>query len=233
MKKFAKIGALFMSFVLVIVATVGITLAYLTNQTSAVTNTFIARSGLLENAGTFKLYESAVRLNDAKDGYIQDETKIGQQVTENDYENLLAGMELYKDPTLSVGKVTAPAYLYLKITKTIPADLEWKLDGFEGENPKWQAIADINGAEEGTGLGANETLYVYVHYEEDEGTNVIPAETTIESLNLIEDKKVTVGQFDAEDMDGEDEAQLIFQAYLCQSTGFATPAAAFATCFTA
>ena len=70
-KKIAKIAALFASFVLVIVATVGITLAYLTDSTGPVTNTFIAKSGLLEVDSTFKLTESAVKLNDTKDAFIK------------------------------------------------------------------------------------------------------------------------------------------------------------------
>ena len=217
-KKFAKVAALFAAFVLVIVATVGVTLAYLTDETTAVTNTFIAKSGLLEVDSTFTLTESAVKLNDTKDAFIKDDENL-TPVTSNTYDGLLAGMTLYKDPVLNVGKFIAPSYLYIMVTDNLPAELTWTLA--EG----WTEIADVNGDADGTGIPANKKLYVY------NNGNAIAANTVVENLSLIQGNSVTVGDFDASEVEAGDNIQLIFQAFICQSTGVGTAAEAFASLF--
>lgn len=97
---------------------VGSTFAYLSATTQTVTNTFtvgnVSFDGL--NGG---LTESLVA-RDRTGNYV-DADGVAWSVTENTYENLVAGEDLYKDPTVHIAANSEDCWVYAKIVNTNPA----------------------------------------------------------------------------------------------------------------
>ena len=97
---------------------VGSTFAYLSATTQTVTNTFtvgnVSFDGL--NGG---LTESLVA-RDRTGNYV-DADGAAWSVTENTYENLVAGEDLYKDPTVHIAANSEDCWVYAKIVNTNPA----------------------------------------------------------------------------------------------------------------
>ena len=97
---------------------VGSTFAYLSATTETVTNTFtvgnVSFDGL--NGG---LTESLVKRG--TDGKYVDADEAGVwSVKENKYENLVAGEDLYKDPTVHIAANSEDCWVYAKIVNTNP-----------------------------------------------------------------------------------------------------------------
>lgn len=97
---------------------VGSTFAYLSATTQTVTNTFtvgnVSFDGL--NGG---LTESLVKRG--TDGKYVDADEAGVwSVKENKYENLVAGEDLYKDPTVHIAANSEDCWVYAKIVNTNP-----------------------------------------------------------------------------------------------------------------
>lgn len=95
---------------------VGSTFAYLSATTQTVTNTFtvgnVSFDGL--NGG---LTESLVKRG--TDGKYVDADEAGVwSVKENKYENLVAGEDLYKDPTVHIAANSEDCWVYAKIVNT-------------------------------------------------------------------------------------------------------------------
>lgn len=97
---------------------VGSTFAYLSATTDTVTNTFTVGNVRFDglNGG---LTESLVE-RDANGNYV-DADEVGVwSVTENKYENLVAGEDLYKDPTVHIAANSEDCWVYAKIVNTNP-----------------------------------------------------------------------------------------------------------------
>ena len=97
---------------------VGSTFAYLTAETNTVKNTFTVGNVSFDdlNGG---LTESLVKRG--TDGKYFDADEAGKwTVTENKYENLVAGEDLYKDPTVHIAANSEDCYVYAKIVNTNP-----------------------------------------------------------------------------------------------------------------
>lgn len=89
----------------------GSTFAYLTSQTGTVTNTFtVGNVNFDEEAG---LTESAVEREDGV--YVDADGEDIWSVTENTYENLVAGETVYKDPTVHMADNSENAWVFAKI----------------------------------------------------------------------------------------------------------------------
>ena len=102
MKKTKKIAALLLAAVLLVSATVAVTVAYLTAETGVVTNTF--------EVGNVQIDLDEVKVDEY--GAI-DETVSGR-VKENDY-TLIPGHEYVKDPTVYVEFGSQPCWLFVKV----------------------------------------------------------------------------------------------------------------------
>ena len=103
MKKYAKIAALLMAFVLVIAGTVGVTMALLTDKTESVKNTFT-----IGNV-SISLAESPVKA----DGMTVDTTAA--KVTENTGYKLIPGNTLQKDPKVTVEAGSEDCWIFVKL----------------------------------------------------------------------------------------------------------------------
>ena len=204
MKKAKKIVALLLCAVLLISASVAGTLAYLTQKTATVQNTF--------TVGKVSLGE-----DEDGDGIVEgglDETKVDQygvavtpasRVTKNTYK-LIPGKTYAKDPVLTVkGTTDVDCWLFFKVVENNPGNFltyELNLDG-------WTELE--------TG----------VYYR------AITASTADQSFQLLKGKTgftngyVTISEdLTLEQMATADDASLIFTGYAIQKEGFDNPAAA-------
>lgn len=87
---------------------VGGTLAALTAQSEAVTNTFTVGKGL---------HNSDIKLDEAKvDPNTGEEIPGAERVQTNTYNNLEQGAELDKDPTVTIQSTAADCYVFVEIT---------------------------------------------------------------------------------------------------------------------
>ena len=102
---------------------VGSTLAYLSDTTGTVTNTFTVGNVTFDDDDpTTKsgLRESKV---ERKDGVYVDADGAGWTVIKNDYTNLVAGEVVYKDPTVVMDDKSEDAWVFAQITNTNNAAL--------------------------------------------------------------------------------------------------------------
>lgn len=197
-----------LAIVLICVISVTGTLAYLTLNTAAVTNTFVAAGGgqLIDetNGGKFVLDESlAVKKMETVNG---EPVFLGQyelnttaaRVTSNSYD-VLPGAVLPKDPAVTITqKTSVPAYLYVEIVDgTTGGIFSWTI----ADN--WTKLDGVTGKNGGT-------VYVY---------NTVLTNTSCPtgSIPVLKDNKVTVAN--ADDLQLGDAGKTIsFYGYLAQAT---------------
>lgn len=175
------------------------TLAYLTHETEEVKNTFTVGS-IFPPEGGITLQESEpIKQDDGS--YILGETKVQSA----NYEDVIPGSDLPKDPTVSVKDLTANAYVFVKIVDnttealTYTVDSVWtKLDVTTAQGESVYAAPMLTGSTEGTQW----------------------------SKGILADDIVSV----AADAEG-DLGSLSFFGYICQAQGFVDAAAAWNACF--
>ena len=124
-KKLAKIAALAMAAVSLVLVTVFVTVAFLTS-TSTVNNSFT-----VGNVG-IKLLESKVNT----DGTLDGDSKVGA----NSY-HLIPGKTYIKDPVVYVDAQSEDSYLFVKVTNGI-VDYEVDEDSIKGETIAEQMAAN-------------------------------------------------------------------------------------------
>ena len=184
-----------------------------------VVNTFVAAGGgkIIDpkpsEEEAFKLVESkAVMQNGA---YVLDKT---QKVAENTYDRAVPNMVIPKDPKLTVNIATdVSAYVFVKVTDTTDSNLTKK-----DLTADWNKVT-VNG------LAQNEAVYLYKN-----GAVVGTDGMDLIDVSILADDQVkTALNFTDTDTNAEglQLGELKFEAYVCQSTGFDSPAAAFAACF--
>ena len=147
--KKVKIFSFVLSFVMIVLLSVGTTLALLTDTTDPVKNTFTATTKLLVDSQTFKIQEHTVDANFKNTNELATPDGDGVYVK---YNGLFPGITIEKDPTIMVGALEASAYLYVVIDQTnMSAEDDAEVDLFS-----WD-IADT-----GMELGTNGTKTLYV-----------------------------------------------------------------------
>ncbi len=217
------------ALVLVVALAVGATYAYLTASSGPVKNTFVV-GGAVAN-GDLKLFEHVANKN-ADGSYTLDPTK---ETDSNKY-IVMPGVNLPKDPTVTVEKASGEYYLFVEVTKG---------SGFasvtvgEGDNAKTgtplsYAVNDANWQPLTlTGKDTNREVYVYCVT----GKSAIqsaPVEN-VAVLKTIGDTQNTITVSADNDivatLTSESASALTFNAYACQAAGFADAAAAFTACF--
>lgn len=105
-KMLRKVLVAMCSAVLLVGATVGVTMAYLQSKTEVVTNTFTV------GKVNITLDEAAVNV------YGETESANPRRVTANSYK-LIPGHEYTKDPTIHVAEGSEKCYLFVKVTNDI------------------------------------------------------------------------------------------------------------------
>lgn len=123
---------------------VGSTFAYLSATTQTVTNTFTVGNVSFEGGLEGGLTESLVKRG--TDGKYVDADEAGVwSVKENKYENLVAGEDLYKDPTVHIAAKSEDCWVYAKIVNTNP-DLTITYSGdWENVTEAYKAAKNLTG----------------------------------------------------------------------------------------
>lgn len=204
-----KVMTLVLACILVIGASVFGTLAWLTAQTDKVTNTFTSAELFAEPSNNFTLWEHTVTDED-KDG----EYELSNETTKtgNTYD-ILPGVDIPKDPTVDVKYFEEHAYLYIKVTGTLPDGLTGTID-----TDNWKALGD-----------AYPGVYVFIgEYEEGKSVvnDIIPATDDAKvsfTASILSGNQIIV---DEEYKGTADDITLEFEAYMVQATGNGDSAAA-------
>lgn len=118
---------------------VGSTLAYLSDTTGTVTNTFTVGNVSFDDDNELGsgLRESKV---ERKDGvYVDADEADTWTVTKNDYKNLVAGETVYKDPTVIMAADSEVAWVFAQISNTNDtafASIAW--------SEEWEKVDDLS-----------------------------------------------------------------------------------------
>lgn len=136
------------SLSLVAVVGVGATLAFLSDTTGTLVNSFSTTTGYTGD-------EQAVQIQETKlnaDGTYGDKTSYGKDgFTGNAYTNLLPGDVVTKDPNVVLGEDTIDSYVFIKLEGAdelvaVDRDGDSKADfSISGFNSKWVKIDDTEG----------------------------------------------------------------------------------------
>ena len=208
------------ALVLVVALAVGATYAYLTAQTKTVKNTFVAGGAVDQN--DLNLYEHKAKLNDDGTYTLGSEVLDGSEgKTGNEY-TVMPGANLPKDPTVKVTAANGPYYLFVEVTKGAKVDgdtLKYTVD-----SSKWLRLTSITGRE------------VYVYAADGATATILDGKLDATPvLKAISDTDSNTIQVSTDNTKvaalTRANSALTFQAYACQSAGFADAAAAFNQCF--
>jgi len=203
MRKTRKTVAMAASLALVAVLSVSATLAWLTDETEEVKNTFTVAK-LFENPDVqFTLWEHEA-VDENEDGRYE---LTDEEVTGNTY-GVLPGVNIPKDPTVDIVNLEANAYLYVKVTNNLSAGLTYSMD-----SSNWEQLAGYDG--------------IWVYKGQNATNNVISA-----SIDAKKSFTVNVLTQNADSANGAyaitvpstytgtaDAGTLAFEAYIAQATG--------------
>lgn len=173
-----KIVMSVISGLLVAAVAVGGTLAYLSDTSNQVTNTFNVGTGYIDD--------------DVHQGLWLDEvdiTKDDGSRTEkgNDYLDLLPGDEVEKDPTFHITKGSVESYVIARVTgvqDAMAAGYIFKdADGEVGFNDVWVKVADLNGSTVDPTFGGADGYYIYCG--EDGAPITVDASKAEADVNLV------------------------------------------------
>lgn len=158
-----KIMLSVVSGLLVAAVAVGGTLAYLSDKSNMVTNTFNVGAGYVEEDGHVGLWLDEIDI-DGKDeeGNPAERTEIG-----NEYKDLQPGSIVEKDPTFHLTNKSTDSYVFAQVTGVdemiavgyyfTVVKPEKLVDPVSAFNEKWVKVAD-NGVEGDAGFNG---LYIY------------------------------------------------------------------------
>lgn len=216
-KSMKKSLAIVLAMLLVCVISVAGTLAYLQASSGPVTNTFVV-GNLFDD-------DPAVET----DGFVLKEHNIvykgngdydlgSTEVTENNYDKLLPGVDVPKDPFVRVKELKEDAYVFIEVVNGLKGGL-----GATVDTENWMPAVDA----EGNALeGKNGVIYVY----KENGGKLLGkgvSDKTLEqctyTVDILTGDKVTVpNTFNA----AQDAGQIKFFGYIIQAGGFDNYAAA-------
>ena len=199
------------ALVLVVALAVGATYAYLTAQTPAVKNTFVAGGAVADK--DLELFEHKAVKN--ADGTYT----LGSDTTASNAYTVMPGVNLPKDPTVTVEKASGEYYLFVEVTKGEKVDgdtLSYAVD-----SSKWVRLA-VDGREVYAYTADSKTPAILNSALE----NVLVLKPGADGNTIqVSGDNAKVAALTA------DNSALTFNAYACQAAGFADAAAAFTACF--
>lgn len=207
------------ALVLVVALAVGATYAYLTASSDTVKNTFVV-GGAVAN-GDLKLFEHVANKN-ADGSYT-----LGSDTTTSNKYIVMPGVNLPKDPTVTVEKASGEYYLFVEVTKGsgfAPVTVGEKTGAplsYAVNDANWQPLTL-------TGKDANREVYVYCVT----GASAIQS-APVSNVKVLVNDTITVNADNdiVATLTSESASALTFNAYACQAAGFADAAAAFTACF--
>lgn len=194
MKHSKKILALAMSIAVVASIAAAGTLAYLTGQDSVINNFNVGTKGQVE----ITLDEAPVDENGKKEE--------GDRVDFNQYENMIPGQVLDKDPTVHVQANSAASYVFVAVKNDLGEN-----GALDINTNAWQAIS--------SGY-ANTIIYKYVGSEAENG--VVSATEKVVDLEPVFNTVTINKELDAEGLAKLNDKQIIVLAYAIQAENLAT-----------
>lgn len=168
---------------------VGSTFAYLTAETTAVTNTFTVGNVNFDEDLNGGLSESAVKRGES--GLYEDADKDGVwSAKTNNYTKLTAGEVVYKDPTAHMAADSEDAYLFMRVyntetTKTVNGKAVKYFDNIDIDATKWEEV----------GRADNYIDYVY-------------REAAVAGKHYTLFEHVTMGNIDEDDVTKDDAGNI-------------------------
>lgn len=179
------------------------TMAWLTNSTGVLKNTFTAGEGLGKSLA-FNLVESKVTAS--SDGsYVKGSGEVTATATgDGNTYNLTPNTTLYKDPYVKLtGRSNIPAYLYIEVVTTLPksGDFTWSID-----TNVWTIMTGV------TGKNGGQIYY----YKNGNAGNSSGATT----YNILTGQKVTVNSIDLANYTAG--INMDFYGYLVQASAAST-----------
>lgn len=195
------------ALVLVVALAVGATWAYLTATAGPVENTFVVGK-ILDNKDNFTLNEHPIKNPGATNGVYHLDMSAAP-VTEVTYGAVMPGVDLPKDPTVTIkaNALKADAYLFVVVDNQMASELTynpdsaWKSLGTSADGKKTLLTLDANGGKLTAGNEGNLTWKVL-------------DKDTVKVANKI---------------DSTELGTLTFNAYLVQAGDFASAAVAWNT----
>lgn len=192
------------ALVLVVALAVGATWAYLTATTGPVKNTFVVGK-ILDNNGDFTLNEHPIKNPNATNGVYQLDTSA-TPVTEVTYGAVMPGVDLPKDPTVTIkaNALKADAYLFVVVDNQMASELTYNPDS------AWKSL--------GTSADGKKTLLTL---DANDGKLIAGNQTDL-AWHILDKDTVVV----ADVINSADLGTLTFNAYLVQAGDFGSSAAA-------
>lgn len=199
-KSMKKVFVMVLALAMVCVASVAGTLAYLSDQTEKVTNTFVIGSLFANPETDFALWEHKLVSSESDNGVFTLETgnELEKLTTSNNYSNVLPGVNVPKDPFVRVNGLKEEAYLFLVVEDNtgeyinITMDSNWQLYKTEADGKQ---------------------IYVYKEAVDD---YTLSPDAAQRDLGILQGNIVTV----SENLTGGSGINISFQAYIIQSAGF-------------
>ena len=207
MNKKVKVFSFVLSFVMIVLLSVGTTLALLTDTTDSVKNTFTATTDLLENEETFVIQEHTVDANFKNTETIAVDTDSDGVYVE--YNGLFPGITIDKDPTILVGTLEASAYLYVVIDQTNMSAAD------DADLFSW-AIADTWMQ---LGTSGSETLYVLKDGTAAKALVAGTNPTSAGGFGILANDQISVKNYTNTVDSALTDASMTFSAYLVQAFG--------------
>lgn len=118
---------------------VGASLAYFSDVTGLLTNTFDMFGESGQKAVSLQIKENEVRYADGNYVEVPDSWKVEGEG--NNYTNLLPGASLWKNPTVVIDPHTAESVVVVKVTG-LDSDVFDSIDLKIGENDKWTEVTE-------------------------------------------------------------------------------------------
>lgn len=181
------------SLSLVAVVGVGATLAFLSDSTGTLVNTFSTTTGYSdEETQAIKIQET--KLED--DGTYGDKTAYGEDgFTGNAYTDLLPGDAVTKDPNVLLGEETIDSYVFIKVEgadaltavdRDSDNQADFTIDAF---NSKWEKVDDSEGLD---------GYYVYKAGTGEDAYKVVAGTTTEDLFTTVTYNEYVTADTDAE-----------------------------------
>lgn len=217
MKTQTKALTLAASAVLLVTASVAGTLAYLTDEDTAV--------------NTFTVGQATITLDETKVDEYGIPIEGADRVDGNEY-RLIPGQTYVKDPTVTITKGSEAVYVRMLVTISDIADLKALCgDDFLPQNyvngtwdaETWQCVST-------TDNGDDTMTYEFRYYDKTAETAVVDASGTTEDLVLdaLFDSFTVPGEATNEQLEALEEMEITVVGHAIQATGFADAGAAWA-----
>lgn len=188
---------------LALVATIGVgaTLAYLTDQSNQLTNTFTVGEGYVPGGPD----DLAVWIDETAIGDHAGETLYNENRTlkGNDYDKVLAGDILTKDPILRINKGSVKSYAFIQV-EGLDA-LAQKGVTVNLNTDDWKKVSTTTGTVVDDDTSGLDGIYMFKKViNDDDGEGVLDPTNTVASTSALFNKVFVSGTFNATTLEDND-----------------------------